>query len=76
MHAQQIAVPLLILSGAKDPLAPAAQADALATALRARGRDVELVTFANAGHQIPIAERTPIINRFLNARLSPPKPLP
>lgn len=75
-HVQRIKVPVLILSGARDPIAPAEQAQAFAQALSSAGGDVELATFPDAAHHIPAGERAPIIARFLNRTLHPARPLP
>lgn len=41
---------MLIMTGGADPMVPAAQVDAFATAMRNAGAQVEVVTYANAMH--------------------------
>lgn len=49
-YADQIAVPLLIMHGDADPVVPLSSTVALAEAMRAAGRDVELVVMEGEGH--------------------------
>ncbi|KAA2236818.1 alpha/beta hydrolase family protein [Salinarimonas soli] len=62
--AGRIAMPVLLLHGRHDPVAPVAQAEAMAAALRARGTDVTLALF-ESGHSIPIRDRFAVIDPFL-----------
>ena len=70
-HVAQIKAPVLLLSGAKDSVAPPQGANVFAAALRAAGDEAETVVFPNAAHQIPMSERAPVIARFLNRTLRP-----
>ena len=49
-HIDQISAPLLLLQGEEDRVVPPSQAEAMAAALRAKGRPVALVTFPGEGH--------------------------
>jgi dipeptidyl aminopeptidase/acylaminoacyl peptidase len=62
--AGRIGTPTLLLHGRLDPVAPPAQAETMATALRARGTDVTLALF-DAGHSIPLRDRFSAIDPFL-----------
>jgi dipeptidyl aminopeptidase/acylaminoacyl peptidase len=68
-HVKQIRAPTLILAGAKDPYAPAKQANEFAAALRLSNIAVELKIFPNAGHSIPLQERKPLVDAFLRKYL-------
>lgn len=46
----RIVAPLLVIHGRNDPRVPLAEAEQIAAALRARGREVELLVFADEGH--------------------------
>lgn len=48
---EKIAAPLFVLHGANDPRVPVGEAEQIATALRGRGLPVELLVFADEGHQ-------------------------
>jgi dipeptidyl aminopeptidase/acylaminoacyl peptidase len=49
-HASRITAPLLLLHGSADEVVPVAQTEALADALRAAGRPVELHVYEGEGH--------------------------
>jgi len=49
-HAGRITAPLLLLHGSADEVVPVAQTEALAAALRAEGRSVELHVYEGEGH--------------------------
>ncbi|HET6968044.1 MAG TPA: prolyl oligopeptidase family serine peptidase, partial [Ornithinibacter sp.] len=49
-HADRLHGELLLLQGADDRVVPLAQAEAMAAAMRAAGRDVELVVYPGEGH--------------------------
>ena len=49
-HAGRLHGELLLLQGADDRVVPLAQAEAMARAMRAAGRDVELVVYPGEGH--------------------------
>jgi dipeptidyl aminopeptidase/acylaminoacyl peptidase len=68
-HVSQIRAPALVLSGARDPVAPPDGARAFAAALRGAGVEADFVSFPTSSHQIPMSERGPIVARFLNRRL-------
>jgi dipeptidyl aminopeptidase/acylaminoacyl peptidase len=76
MYASKIKAHVLILHGAEDQNAPAAQAEAFAAALQKSGANVELHVFPGFNHQIPLAKRQLIINAFLKRNLNLPQELP
>ncbi len=49
-RADRVAAPLLVIHGRNDPRVPLAEAEQIVAALDARGRDVELLVFADEGH--------------------------
>jgi len=49
-HADRLHGELLLLQGEEDRVVPLAQAEAMAAAMRAAGRDVELVVYPGEGH--------------------------
>ena len=65
----KIAAPLFVLHGANDPRVPVGEAEQIATALRGRGLPVELLVFADEGHQFGKRANNliayPAIARFL-----------
>jgi dipeptidyl aminopeptidase/acylaminoacyl peptidase len=64
-HAANIKAQVLILHGAEDQNAPVEQARTFAAVLQKSGAKVEIHVFPKANHQIPMAERQPIISAFL-----------
>jgi hypothetical protein len=42
---------------------------ALQAASKGQGKVVEMTVFSRAGHHVPIADRTPIIDRFLERHI-------
>ncbi len=68
-HVKEIRTPTLILAGANDPYAPVEQAKQFATALRLLNVPVRLTIFPEAGHNIPLAAREPLVNAFLRKYL-------
>ena len=48
--AERIVAPLLVIHGRNDPRVPLGEAEQIAGALRAAGRDVELIVFDDEGH--------------------------
>jgi dipeptidyl aminopeptidase/acylaminoacyl peptidase len=48
--AERIVAPLLVIHGRHDPRVPLGEAEQIAGALRAAGRDVELIVFDDEGH--------------------------
>lgn len=48
--AEQITAPLLVIHGRNDPRVPLGEAEQIVARLRALGRDVELLVFADEGH--------------------------
>lgn len=70
---EKIAAPLFVLHGANDPRVPVGEAEQIATALRGRGLPVELLVFADEGHQFGKRANNllayPAIARFLAQHL-------
>jgi dipeptidyl aminopeptidase/acylaminoacyl peptidase len=54
-HADRLHGELLLLQGEDDRVVPLAQAEAMAAAMRAAGRDVELVVYPGEGHGFRMA---------------------
>ncbi len=69
----KIAAPLFVLHGANDPRVPVGEAEQIAAALRGRGLPVELLVFADEGHQFGKRANNliayPAIARFLKEHL-------
>lgn len=57
---EDLAVPGLVLRGAEDVVATQADAEAMATAMRRHGGDVELVIVPNAGHMTATEDPTAV----------------
>jgi dipeptidyl aminopeptidase/acylaminoacyl peptidase len=55
-HLDRLSCPMLILQGGLDRVVPPSQAEAMATAVRARGLEADLVIFADEGHGFRRAE--------------------
>ena len=51
-RAERIAAPLLVVHGRNDTRVPLAEAEQIVARLRELGRDVELLVFADEGHEI------------------------
>jgi dipeptidyl aminopeptidase/acylaminoacyl peptidase len=66
---RSIGAAVLILHGGKDPLAPASQARALAASLQQLGKTVEITIFPEAAHHVPLGERQPLVDAFLERTL-------
>lgn len=70
---EKIAAPLFVLHGANDPRVPVGEAEQIAAALRGRGLPVELLVFADEGHQFGKRANNliayPAIARFLAQHL-------
>jgi dipeptidyl aminopeptidase/acylaminoacyl peptidase len=49
-HIENVTAPLLIMQGANDPRVPLSESTQMYEALKALGRDVELLVFADEGH--------------------------
>jgi len=76
-YASNIKAHILILHGAEDQTAPAAQAQAFAATLQKSGAKVEMHVFPRFSQQmIPLATRQPIIIAFLKRNLNLPQALP
>jgi dipeptidyl aminopeptidase/acylaminoacyl peptidase len=65
--AEEIRRPVLLLHGAKDHVAPLRDAEQLAADLRARGNEVDLRVFAQAGHSFSAG---PVAAAVLEAELA------
>ncbi|WP_298132701.1 prolyl oligopeptidase family serine peptidase, partial [Micropruina sp.] len=55
-HVDALNCPMLILQGAEDAVVPPNQAEAMASAIAAKGLDVELIVFEGEGHGFRRAE--------------------
>ncbi|GAA4572262.1 S9 family peptidase [Micromonospora coerulea] len=78
MHAHRISTPLLLVHAEHDQVCPVAQSEQMYAALRALGRDVELVRIPGEGHLVNLhgrpssrARRAAAIDRFLDRHLRP-----
>lgn len=49
-HADNITAPLFVAQGLRDPRVPPSESEQIVNSLRARGRPVEYLTFADEGH--------------------------
>ncbi|MFT4295319.1 MAG: prolyl oligopeptidase family serine peptidase [Micropruina sp.] len=66
-HVDALNCPMLILQGAEDAVVPPNQAEAMASAVAAKGLDAELIVFEGEGHGFRKAET---IRRALEAELA------
>jgi dipeptidyl aminopeptidase/acylaminoacyl peptidase len=72
-QAARITAPVLLVHGDADTRVPLEQSQLMAEALRAAGRDVELLVVAGADHGLTTAETAmaqPIVDAFLASRLA------
>jgi dipeptidyl aminopeptidase/acylaminoacyl peptidase len=73
LQAARITAPVLLVHGDADTRVPFEQSQLMAEALRAAGREVELLVVAGADHGLTAAETAivqPVVDAFLGSRLS------
>ena len=74
-HLGSLACPMLVIQGRNDPRVRAAESEDLVKALRAEGKQVELLLFENEGHDVTRFENKVRcyneIVRFFGAHLKP-----
>jgi dipeptidyl aminopeptidase/acylaminoacyl peptidase len=79
-HIASVTAPLLIMQGANDPRVPLSESTQMYEALKATGRDVELLVFADEGHGFVKRENRAIawgaeqnfVAKHLNIASAPP----
>ncbi len=78
--AEEIRIPMLIVQGANDPRVKQAESDQIVEALRAKGKDVGYLLYADEGHGFSrpenrmafYAEAEQFLARHLGGRVEPP----
>jgi dipeptidyl aminopeptidase/acylaminoacyl peptidase len=51
-HLHQMTCPMLVIQGRNDPRVAAAESEDLVNALKAQGKDIELLVFEDEGHDV------------------------
>ncbi|GAA2577313.1 hypothetical protein GCM10010399_03770 [Dactylosporangium fulvum] len=81
VHADRITTPLLLVHAEHDQVCPVAQSEQMHAALRALGRDVDLVRIPGEGHLMNLhgrpssrVRRAEAVDRFLDRHLRPDPP--